>query len=175
MSSNQPPDLNALRDFLRAGETRGTPSSPPPVVDREGRVDTSGATGPDRSQIPKGVFARNQQEALDVAQYLPRNTRLVSFGDITGWAYDFKNDLYDDYRMWAYFHSHTSLYRVKMVEPVVPETVDVHIAHYFESGDLCLTSEVGARSLRDAYSRSVAFSIGWSWWQRNKTFPFNPD
>jgi hypothetical protein len=52
-----PPDLNALRDFLRAGESTAKPVSPPPVVDREGKVDTRGSAGPDRSQIPKGVFA----------------------------------------------------------------------------------------------------------------------
>lgn len=51
------PDLNALRDFLRAGESGLTPAGPTPSVDRDGKVDTSGAAGPDRSQIPKGVFA----------------------------------------------------------------------------------------------------------------------
>lgn len=117
---------------------------------------------------------RAERDRRDVEQYLPRNARSATFGGVQGWAYDFQNDLDDSYRMWAYYHSKTSLYRVKMVEPVVDGPVNPHLAHFFEGGDLCLTKDVGARSLRDAYARSVAFSIGWSWWQRNKTFPFNP-
>lgn len=173
--SSQPPDLNALRDFLRAGEAAAPTSAPPPRVDREGKVHTDGSAGDDRSEIPKGVFARSEREAQEVAQFLPQSTRQVSFGNITGWTYRFENDLGDWYRMWAYFDSRSSLYRVKMVEPEVTEHVNPHLAHYMREGDLCLTRDVGTRSLRDAFSRSVAFSIGWSWWQRNKTFPFNPD
>ena len=52
-----PPDLNALRDFLRAGESGPTPPGPTPSVTRDGKVDTSGTAAPDRSQIPEGVFA----------------------------------------------------------------------------------------------------------------------
>jgi hypothetical protein len=118
--------------------------------------------------------ARAERERSEVAQYLPSNTQLHVVGEVAGWGYDFQNDMGDWYRMWAYFHVST-LYRVRMVVPEVPEVVNPHVAHYFRSGDLCLTKDVGTRSLRDAYARSVAFSIGWSWWQRNKTFPFNPD
>lgn len=119
------------------------------------------------------IADRMERERRIVAQYLPENTRSATFGGVHGWAYDFENDLGDSYRMWVYYHAKTSLYRVKMVEPVVDGPVDVHVDHFFTSGDLCLTKDIGTRSLRDAYSRSVAFSIGWSWWQRNRTFPFN--
>ena len=119
------------------------------------------------------MLARAEREHADVARYLPENALLLSFGGVAGWAYDFQNDLLDWYRMWAFFDTRTSLYRVKMVEPAVPDEVNPHVAHYFRNGDLCLTRDVGTRSLRDAYARSVAFSIGWSWWQRNRTFPFN--
>lgn len=55
--SQPPPDLNALRDFLRAGESGPVPTGPTPSVGRDGKVDTHGAQGADRSQIPRGVFA----------------------------------------------------------------------------------------------------------------------
>lgn len=56
--TQSPPDLNALRDFLRAGESGPTPAGPTPSVDREGKVDTRGTPGPDRTEIPRGVWAR---------------------------------------------------------------------------------------------------------------------
>lgn len=120
--------------------------------------------------LSTALLARDRQVA---SQYLPDNTRETAWNGLTGWVYDFENDLGDDYRMWAYYQPQTSLYRVKMVEPKVHGPVDPHVAHFFPDGDLCLTKDVGTRSLRHAYARSVAFSIGWSWWQRNRTFPFN--
>lgn len=120
-------------------------------------------------------LARIDRDAQDVGRYLPTNTRSAEFGGVHGWAYDFQNDLGDRYRMWVYYHPKTSLYRVKMVEPAVVGPVDAHLEHFFDNGDLCLTRDIGTRTLRHAYSRSVAFSIGWSWWQRRGTFPFNLD
>lgn len=57
MSQPPPPDLNALRDFLCAGESDPTPADPAPSVNREGKVDTHGTPGADRSEIPRGVWA----------------------------------------------------------------------------------------------------------------------
>lgn len=118
------------------------------------------------------LLASNRQA---VSRYLPDNARETQWAGLTGWVYDFENDLGDLYRMWVYFDPRSSLFRVKMVEPEVVGDVDPHVAHFFKSGDLCLTRDIGTRSLREAYARSVAFSIGWSWWRRNGTFPFNND
>jgi hypothetical protein len=52
-----PPDLNALRDMLIAGDQAPERTAPPPSVDRTGRIHTSDVTGDDLSQIPTGVFA----------------------------------------------------------------------------------------------------------------------
>jgi hypothetical protein len=110
----------------------------------------------------------------DVLQFLPENTRSFIHTGVQGWVYDIQNDLSDWYRMFLYFNPRTSLYYVRMVDPAVPERVDPHVAHYFHTGDLCLTKDVGTRTLRDAYTRSVAFSIGWSYWQRYHVWPFDP-
>jgi hypothetical protein len=173
--ADKAPDLNALAAFLKAGNAQNRPAAPPPVVDREGKVHTDGKVADDRSQIPKGVFAGLAQETREIELYFPKNAEQLTFSGFAGWVYAFENDLTDHYRMWAYFDPRSTLYKVKMVDPPVEENVDPHVSHYFRNGDLCLTKDIGTRTLQDAYARSVAFSIGWSVWKRYKSFPFNPD
>jgi hypothetical protein len=91
-----------------------------------------------------------------------------------GWLYEFTNDFGDDYVFFAWRHL-SGLWRASMVLPDVDATPDVHIAHLFETGAVCLSPEIGLPSLEECYSKTVVFSIGWSTYVRTGIFPFAGD
>jgi hypothetical protein len=172
-------DLNHLRDLVNSNATSGRPH-PPNEEDRV-YVEPSGAVvlGRDQpgnhrklSEVHQGVFAAMPAaEATVACEKLPENARYVDENGMRGWLYEFTNDLGDDYVFFVYRNA-SGLYFASMVLPEVDITPNVHVAHLFDNGAICLSQEVGLPSLEQCFGRTVIFSIGWSTYVRTGSFPF---
>lgn len=172
-------DLNHLRDLINSNARSGQPR-PQREEDRV-YVEPSGAIvlGRDRpaerrklSEVHQGVFAAvPSAEGEVVREKLPENARYVDEQSMRGWLYEFTNDLGDDYVFFVY-RDGSGLWRASMVLPEVPTTPNVHVAHLFEPGVICLSPEIGLPSLEQCFSKTVIFSLGWSTYVRTGVFPF---
>jgi hypothetical protein len=175
-------DLNHLRDLINSNATSGQ-SRPPREEDRV-YVEPSGAVvlGRDQpanhrklSEVHQGVFATVVTAEADVArEKLPADARWVEEAGMNGWLYSFSNDFGDDYAFFVWRHR-SGLYYASMVLPEVEGKPNVHVAHLFESGAICLSPEVGLPSLDQCFAKTVIFSLGWSTFVRTGAFPFAGD
>jgi hypothetical protein len=175
-------DLNAVRDIFIANARRGRPAPRHPseklFVTQDGGIVVGGHTRPDDvrplAEVPQDVFTfdRAAHERAVVERVFPSNTRAARDGDILGWLYTIVNDLGRSFALWTYFHHEYGHYRVLVIAPSPPPGVDVHEVHVFGDGTLCLTPEVGCRTLEQAYAKSVLWTIGYDVWQQTGRFGF---
>jgi len=181
MSNNL--DLNRLRDTVI--KNQNTSESKPLMqlnkvfVDSEGRIHEGSDNHSKRasmSEVPQETFAnRGLIESNIVARYMPQNTKKITTDEgVSGWLYNFRCELEDNYTMFAYYDG--NYYQVLVIEPKVEGVWDsAHTGHIFSDGKICFGSEYdyGLQSLQDAYSKSILWATGLSITKRTEHFPFS--
>ena len=116
-------------------------------------------------------LARYERDSAAVRKYLPSGTKENEINGTVYWTYSVRCQLDRDYVMTVYFDGRE--YQVRVLQPDVVKKYNVHDAHVFENGRLCLEPPSnGAKSLRDAYSKSVIWATGFSILQETGQFPF---
>lgn len=178
-------DLNRLRDTIKQNQ-RQEDALPDDFwrkafVDPNGKIhlgrDGTTTDGRPASEIHQGIFAagnpivRADTHAL-VQTYLPAGTELIEQDGVPGWIYDFQDEVGQWWQMFL-FHD-GSLYQVQVVSPELDgQGYNVHNAHLFSDGRICLSALGGVHDLRQAYAKSVLWASGFSVFRTTGQFPFS--
>jgi len=165
-------DLNQLRNQVLTDQQSN--SSGNVYTDPNGNIVLNPSTSQQRnlSRVPGKVFAASLTcDRQTVSQKLPSNAREIHHNGVTGWLYNIMSQLGDDYTLFAY--NDGSQYQVLVVFPEVAGHYDVHDAHLFSDGRICLQDGGGMPTLESAYAKSVLWASGFSVYVRNGQFPFS--
>lgn len=136
------------------------------------------------SGAPMATSAALPSERLDrdravAKEKLPSDTRESAINGTTYWTYSVTCKLGRKYTMTLYFDG--SEYQVRVLSPKIPSEVglkasdiNIHKCHYFADGRLCLDPPGnGAKSLEDAYAKSVVWATGFSIYAATGKFEFS--
>ena len=120
-------------------------------------------------------FTRARREQATIAERMPAATREVLADGIRGWLYPVTSGAGDRYELFAWFDG--SAYQVRVVVPDVWGRLDLHACHLFHDGRICFGrwEGGGARSLEEAYARSVVWANGFSAYLKTRRFPAVPE
>ena len=165
-------DLNQLRTVVLNDQQNNNSGNV--YTDQEGNIILNPLPSQqlNLSKIPGKVFAASlTRDRQTVSQKLPNNTRELSHNGVTGWLYQITSQLGDDYTLFAY--NDGSQYQVLVVFPEVAGHYNVHDAHLFSDGRICLQDGGGMPTLESAYAKSVLWASGFSIFARTRQFPFS--
>lgn len=123
--------------------------------------------------------ARLERDRVTANKKLPSNTRELTLDGTTYWTYSITCKLGRKYTMTLYFDGHE--YQVRVLSPKIPSEVglkdsdiDIHKCHYFSNGTLCLNPPAnGAKSLEEAFAKSVVWATGFSIYAATGQFAFS--
>lgn len=174
--------LDALRaeihEYQAATASGSTALVPEIVVNRDGQItmrrdSTSGTQT--LSTVPLEVFASLASDQQTVQRYLPRNTRRITTGEgVTGWAYQIRTELNDDFVLFLYFDG--AHYQVNVISPEVEARWrSPHTGHIYGDGRICFGHgyDSGMPGIREAFAKSVLWANGMSVALRTGEFPFS--
>jgi len=110
-----------------------------------------------------------------VSRRLPRNTVEMTVSGVTGWRYKITCQLGNSYTMFIYFDKNHSLYQVMVAFPEVAGHYNVHDAHLFGDGRICLDAANGGgmSNLEQAFAKSSLWANGFTIYQKTGRFPFS--
>lgn len=123
--------------------------------------------------------ARLERDRVTANEKLPSNTRESTLDGTTYWTYSVTCKLGRRYTMTLYFDGHE--YQVRVLSPKIPSDVglkdsdiNIHKCHYFPNGRLCLDPPGnGAKSLEEAFAKSVVWATGFSIYVATGQFAFS--
>lgn len=123
--------------------------------------------------------ARLERDRATANEKLPSNTRESTVEGTTYWTYSVTCKLGRSYTMTLYFDGHE--YQVRVLSPKIPSEVglkdsdiNIHKCHYFSNGRLCLNPPGnGAKSLEEAFAKSVVWATGFSIYVATGQFAFS--
>lgn len=180
-------DLNRLRSMILDNQSNeeNLPTRPADkvLVDREGAIRLGNEVAPSEarqlSEVHQGTFHALEHEAcireiLDqttVAAKLPAATRRLRIDGVMGWLYPLRNPVGDTYSLFAYFDG--SQYQILVAFPQIAGRYNVHDAHLFSDGRICLSDIGGLPTLEQAYAKSVVWATGFSVFLHTGHFPFS--
>jgi hypothetical protein len=174
--------LDALRDQIHDVQTQAENGQavivPEIVVNRDGQISMGrSATSGERtlSTVPLEVFANLAADQNVVSQFLPRNAkRLTTAEGVTGWGYQIRTELKDDFVLFLYFDG--AHYQVKVISPEVEARwKSPHTGHIYGDGRICFghSYNAGMPTLRAAFAKSVLWANGMSVALKTGVFPFS--
>jgi len=194
-------DLNRLRETLRDNAREGDAHPDEPrrqlLVTREGKLRFGNDVGPFEkrtlSEVPQQTFAAGVRNLLDslfgrspaseerlaadrqtARERLPRETVELTIAGTPTWVCPVRCEFGQRYKLAFWFDG--SEYQAKLVEPALEGQFDVHTAHVFSDGRLCLRSPTGGMpTLDQAFAKSVLLVNGLTVLRERGVFPFSPD
>lgn len=169
---SQQVDLNQLRNTVLNDQQTNSPGNV--YTDSQGNIilNPSNDQRPNLSKVPGKVFATVLTcDRQIINQKFPANTQELRQNGVTGWLYQITSELGDHYTLFAY--NDGSQYQVLVVFPEVAGNYDVHDAHLFSDGRICLQDGGGMPTLESAYAKSVLWATGFSIFVRTGQFPFS--
>lgn len=138
------------------------------------RRSSSPTTATSSTPNPPQTFytSRLASDRHTASRKLPPGTSEKSLGGVTYWTYSFRCQLGREYRLTAYFDGQE--YQVKVLEPILLKRYNIHDAHVFPDGRICLNPPAnGGASLEEAYAKSVIWATGFSIFEQIGKFPFS--
>lgn len=129
--------------------------------------------------MPYSADWLREQRAV-VRDRLPQTSvEVVSDGWI-GWSYWITDRFGNRYAFWTAFDLDGGLWATYLLHPDPAEIIapgcappSAHDIHLYPDRQLCLTSDIGCRSLEVAYARSVLWATGVSCYRAGASFQFN--
>ncbi len=134
------------------------------------------ATG---SAAPYSPAWLRYQRALVRAKFPPTTVEVVSEGWL-GWSYWITDRFGNRYAFWVAFDVDRNLWSTYLLHPA-PEDIrapgltppSAHDIHLYPDRELCLSRDIGCRSIDAAYARSVLWATGISCYRAGAGFQFN--
>jgi hypothetical protein len=105
-----------------------------------------------------------------IPRCLPEATEEVPVGGGWGYLYPIVTEFGDRFDLCAVHDG--ALWQVYPVQPRLEGQYEPHEAHVYPDGRVCLTEQVGASTLEEAFARSALWANGMSAFLRTGVFPF---
>jgi hypothetical protein len=108
---------------------------------------------------------RKEQEAQDVAMYLPSNTRRIHADGRDIWIFRKNTELQVVFEIAIYYDPDERGYCAQLVSPEIEnDWKDVHVGHLFQDGIICMgynPPSMRARyTLKEAYAKACLWAEG---------------
>ncbi|MDQ2809772.1 MAG: hypothetical protein M3Z04_23085 [Chloroflexota bacterium] len=185
MAQTRGVDLNVLREILIKRQQEGgnaiVPAQEKVWIDNEGKIKTANQIQPGQERRltemqQNAVFASSSRmltEQAVVTEKFPRGTHLQEVDNVAGWFYEFNDEYSQPYTMFIYHDG--SLYQVQVVFPEVAGKYNVHNAHLWPDGRICLIPDGngGMSDFAQTYARSVLWANGFTAFLHSGKFPFS--
>lgn len=109
------------------------------------------------------MATRREQDASDVANYLPANTRLVRADGRDIWIFTKQTEVRIAFEIAIYYDLDEKGYCAQLVSPDVEDAWrEIHTGHLFRDGVICLGGDSmrTRRTLREAFAKACLWSEG---------------
>ena len=106
---------------------------------------------------------RREQERVDVAQYMPSNTRHIYVDGRDLWVFKKQTEVRIEFEIAIYYDPDEKGYCAQLVSPDVEEAwKGPHVGHLFDDGVICFGGDSmrTRRTLREAFAKSCLWAEG---------------
>jgi hypothetical protein len=109
------------------------------------------------------MATRREQEVMDVARYLPSNTRLVQAEGRDIWIFTKQTEMFIEFEIAIYYDLDERGYCAQLVRPDIENAwKNAHVGHVFFDGVICFGGDSmrTRRTLREAFAKACLWSEG---------------
>jgi hypothetical protein len=109
------------------------------------------------------MATRKEQERIDVARYMPANTKHVVTEGKDVWIFKKQTEVMIEFELAIYYDADEGGYCAQLVSPEIEDAwKDQHVGHLFRDGVICMGYESmrTRKTLKESYAKACLWSEG---------------